>query len=77
MEIAKIAEKKLSTIYASAVVTWFIKYEVLMFQWSRKSKLCHFANYNVSVVARYDRDFGPGETLGPKSRSYHATTETL
>ena len=51
MEIAKIAEKKLSTIYASAVVTWFIKYEVLMFQWSRKSKLCHFANYNVLVVA--------------------------
>ena len=42
------------SIYASAVITRIIKNELLMFWWSRESKLLHFANYNVSVVARYD-----------------------
>ena len=42
------------SIYASAVITRTIKNELLMFRWSCESKLRHFANYNVSVVARYD-----------------------
>ena len=42
--------------------------KVLMFRWSRKSKLGHFANYNVSVVMRYDRDFGPGVSPGPGAK---------
>ena len=38
--------------------------EVLMFWWLRKSKLCHFANYNVLVVALYDVIPGPGASPG-------------
>ena len=48
-------QKLRETKYPSlAVITLAIKNEVLMFWWSRESKLRHFVNYNDSMVARYD-----------------------